>query len=170
MPSSPHAKELMKRGKIYREPVPNSSPAFPRAMGNRGNPFQSSLQRLRLGKNRPAAVPNLNAQRGRNLAPVTSTPIFSNTPHTPPNNVQFLACDLCSSREHKPVHCTKPMGAQALMDFVVKNRLCLNCLRKGHQTQKCRQQSYCGKDGCNLKHHRRLHGLPRLQRRNPNQN
>ena len=45
----------------------------------------------------------------------------------------------------------------ALFDYVLKNRLCLNCLRKNHRATHCYSKGKCTK--CNGKHHVLMHGL-----------
>ena len=90
----------------------------------------------------------------------TSTNNKTSTNKKPPR-----PCDLCESPDHKPLTCPKTIGPASLMDLVVKKKLCLNCFRPGHHTRECILPSQCGKDGCALKHSKRLHGLPRLKKK-----
>ncbi|KFD61469.1 hypothetical protein M514_26365 [Trichuris suis] len=45
---------------------------------------------------------------------------------------------------------------------VIRHRLCLRCLGKGHRQSDRSQSQLCRKDGCQAYHHRLLHGAPRL--------
>ncbi|XP_017893334.1 uncharacterized protein LOC108632952, partial [Ceratina calcarata] len=64
-------------------------------------------------------------------------------------------CHFCKG-EHKLYACEKfvKLGQQEKYEFVKKERLCFNCLRKNHTTEKCTCRS-CKK--CNRKHHTILH-------------
>ena len=42
-------------------------------------------------------------------------------------------------------------------EFVKTNKLCENCLSKGHLLESCISKFNCRKDGCSQKHHTLLH-------------
>lgn len=59
------------------------------------------------------------------------------------------SCVFCKG-QHAAVDCRKYINADARIEFVKRNRLCYNCLRK-HQVSQCKSRGRCQK--CNRKHH-----------------
>ena len=42
-------------------------------------------------------------------------------------------------------------------NFVFDNKLCFNCLSKGHQLNDCKSDFRCHEDNCKCKHHTLIH-------------
>lgn len=65
-------------------------------------------------------------------------------------------CTFCK-KGHYICHCTDfiKLDVEQRKEFVKENRLCFNCLVKGHSIQTCRQSTSCRK--CGRKHHTLLH-------------
>ena len=115
-------------------------------------PLPSSQQRNQ-SQNRPMSV----SQRPGTPQPQKRV-TFTNQPSD-------NACILCNKNNHVARNCKMLMPPTQVMDIVKKHGLCINCLMRGHGTNACKQPSHCGRGGCKLKHHRRLHGMPRLVKR-----
>ncbi|XP_049877906.1 uncharacterized protein LOC126375107 [Pectinophora gossypiella] len=66
------------------------------------------------------------------------------------------ACTYCS-KNHYVCHCQDfaSLTVNERQDFVKKNRICFNCLVKGHSVNQCRQSTTCKK--CGRRHHTLLH-------------
>ena len=58
-------------------------------------------------------------------------------------------------REHCLAGCAKTPAERN--NFVSDNKLCFNCLSKGHQLNDCKSDFRCREDNCNRKHHTLLH-------------
>ena len=65
-------------------------------------------------------------------------------------------CIFCGGN-HFAGKCRKSVSVNAAVEKARKARVCLNCLRPGHLARDC-QQSGCKEEGCNHKHHAKLHG------------
>ena len=123
--------------------------------------MQSSQQRVDSNKF------NNNSQLMKSQMPKGQHQQAVSTSNKPTDNKRIISrpCELCGSREHAPTRCTKSFpSTKKLMDYIVKNKLCLNCFRSGHFTMDCKSASNCGVGNCVRKHHKRLHGMPRLLR------
>ncbi|XP_014671510.1 PREDICTED: uncharacterized protein LOC106812201 [Priapulus caudatus] len=76
-------------------------------------------------------------------------------------------CYPCKNSDHKlfACHSFKDMTPECRFDFAKKERLCFNCLNKGHMTRDCKLQRTCSVDGCKMKHTKFLHVQHRQPRR-----
>lgn len=72
-----------------------------------------------------------------------------------------LKCSLCSA-DHRLFGCPKfkEMSPHARLDYAKQQRLCFNCLQRGHMTAACQLNRTCSVAGCGRKHTKFLH-LPR---------
>ena len=69
-----------------------------------------------------------------------------------------VKCWFCSKR-HKITTCEEFMSSSinAKNEFVKANKLCWNCLGKGHNTKNCQSKHRCKVANCNKRHHTLLH-------------
>ena len=128
-------------------------------------PFQGKMSPNNNNSARQARFKINNKNNKRPGAPNFNPRTKITSPFQNVNKSETNPCTICNSKDHKPTACSKTMGPKELMDFVVKQKLCLNCFRKGHVTAKCLTPSQCGINNCQFKHHKRLHGLPKLTKR-----
>ena len=63
-------------------------------------------------------------------------------------------CQLCKG-PHTTPHCTIPANDRTAI--VLRDKLCLNCLRPGHRVVNCNARGRCAK--CKVKHHTSIHGI-----------
>ncbi|XP_028173256.1 uncharacterized protein LOC114362168 [Ostrinia furnacalis] len=71
-------------------------------------------------------------------------------------NVQKLSCEFCGE-EHKLCFCKEfaNLGYENKRDFVIKNKMCYNCLGSNHGVKFCRSPINCRV--CKKRHHSLLH-------------
>ena len=69
-----------------------------------------------------------------------------------------INCWLCH-KSHSLMNCFKFLkkSLKELKEFVKLNKLCENCLSKGHLLESCILKFNCRKDGCSQKHHTFVH-------------
>ncbi|XP_061389843.1 uncharacterized protein LOC133325030 [Musca vetustissima] len=83
---------------------------------------------------------------------VSQTRPYRNSPPSPKNE-----CILCPQQSHQLFECPrfKSMSLSARFSTVKRRRLCVNCLRRGHEVKTCISQHRCSK--CRRSHHTLLH-------------
>ena len=69
-----------------------------------------------------------------------------------------LKCWMCK-KQHRLMECKEFLDASydSKIEFVKQNKLCWNCLSKGHETKNCISTFRCRKNLCQKKHHTLLH-------------
>ena len=69
-----------------------------------------------------------------------------------------LTCWLCKNN-HRLMNCKDFLAKTPAErnNFVFDNKLCFNCLSKGHQLNDCKSDFRCREENCNRKHHTLLH-------------
>ena len=74
------------------------------------------------------------------------------------DNMRTLSCWVCTNN-HRLMNCKDFLAKTSAErnNFVSDNKLCFNCLSKGHQLNDCKSDFRCCKDKCNRKHHMLLH-------------
>ena len=74
------------------------------------------------------------------------------------HNLSNDNCVVCN-QHHRLFYCDafKAMSPRARLDIVKRNRLCFNCLLRGHKFTECRKMSTCSVPGCNKKHTKFIH-------------
>ena len=74
------------------------------------------------------------------------------------DNTRTLSCWLCKNN-HRLMNCKDFLAKTPAErnNFVSDNKLCFNCLSKGHQLNDCKSDFRCREDNCNRKHHTLLH-------------
>ena len=74
------------------------------------------------------------------------------------DNTRTLSCWLCKNN-HRLMNCKDFLAKTPAErnNFVSDNKLCFNCLSKGHQLNDCKSDFRCREDNCNCKHHTLLH-------------
>ena len=74
------------------------------------------------------------------------------------DNMRTLSCWVCKNN-HRLMNCKDFLAKTSVErnNFVSDNKLCFNCLSKGHQLNDCKSDFRCCKDKCNRKHHMLLH-------------
>ena len=74
------------------------------------------------------------------------------------DNTRTLFCCLCRNN-HRLMNCKHFLAKipAERNNFVSDNKLCFNCLSKGHQLNDCKSDFRCREDNCNGKHHTLLH-------------
>ena len=102
------------------------------------------------------------------LEPSIDSPARCQTPSVPKsatvmNNVNSSdirrkPCVVCDE-QHPVFLCRdfKNMSVSTRSNVVVKFKLCINCLKSGHDVAKCEKQSYCRAPDCTIKHNSLLH-------------
>ena len=98
-----------------------------------------------------------NASQTNSRSSGNKSPVFHVA--SKPNNKQksfSVKCTSCSG-EHKLSRCQSflQLSVENRYQFVVKNKLCFNCLSSSHQFQKCYSTFTC--KVCKVKHHTLLH-------------
>ena len=103
------------------------------------------------GNSKPADV------RGVNYSTVTATVRNSGDTGTNSSAINSV-CVVCGGN-HRPFVCDKfkSMGPKVRREFIVRNKLCFNCLLPGHLANECRKPSVCSVPGCGQKHTRFIH-------------
>ncbi|XP_061396698.1 uncharacterized protein LOC133332313, partial [Musca vetustissima] len=78
-------------------------------------------------------------------------------PNNDINSSRKTGCLLCRTSNHRLFECSrfKSLSSSEKYKFVKRNRLCVNCLRKGHGVKKCDSSRHCST--CNQPHHTLLH-------------
>ena len=68
------------------------------------------------------------------------------------SDIRRKSCVVCDE-QHPVFLCRdfKNMSVSARSNVVVKFKLCLNCLKSGHDVTKCDKQSYCRAPNCTVK-------------------
>ena len=74
------------------------------------------------------------------------------------DNTRTLSCWLCKNN-HRLMNCKDFLAKTPAErnNFASDNKLCFNCLSKGHQLNDCKSDFRCREDNCNRKHHTLLH-------------
>ena len=73
-------------------------------------------------------------------------------------------CSCCSGK-CADISCCPRFMNMSLADrkeFVVKQKLCFNCLKRNHMSRKCRKEKMCNVNECTGKHHTLLHSWSRI--------
>ncbi|XP_038050892.1 uncharacterized protein LOC119724042 [Patiria miniata] len=83
-----------------------------------------------------------------------------------PERVVTRECSLCKG-EHTLFGCQqfKAKSPQDRLSYAKQERLCFNCLRRGHMTSACRLNRTCTVSGCGRKHTKFLHIPQTMQQR-----
>ncbi|CAG9817899.1 unnamed protein product [Phaedon cochleariae] len=70
-------------------------------------------------------------------------------------NIGERKCILCEGTMHSSEYCKtiKDMNVDERWEIVVKNKLCICCLKQNHFKSNCRKKRYCGSDKCTRIHH-----------------
>ena len=78
-----------------------------------------------------------------------------------------IKCMYCDQINHELGRCYKFRAKlyRERLDFVRKEKLCDNCLRKNHLARRCRFNAACMVSGCSGKHHSLLH--PNISQKKP---
>lgn len=82
-------------------------------------------------------------------------PQLQSTVHRPQqsernNESQVYPCAACNSKDHLVFKCPdfKPLSLSERMKVVLHNRMCMNCLKRGHQKDNCHDQHRCQLPQC----------------------
>ena len=100
---------------------------------------------------KPPQGPSGNIDKGK--VTTLSTYIENQTPK------YDRKCFCCSGACTDLASCDqfKSMSLEDRMKYVVKSKLCFNCLKRNHMSRKCRQEKMCTVSECINKHHSLLH-------------
>ncbi|KAJ8929013.1 hypothetical protein NQ314_018324 [Rhamnusium bicolor] len=81
---------------------------------------------------------------------------FINSNSAPSNKFAVKTCEFCNNKNHSIYQCFKfkNLLSKEKEDYINKNSMCYNCLKKGHTIAQCRSD---GCRICNKKHHTQLH-------------
>ena len=73
-------------------------------------------------------------------------------------------CSCCSGKCADISCCPRFMNMNLAdrKEFVVKQKLCFNCLKRNHMSRKCRKEKMCNVNECTGKHHTLLHSWSRI--------
>lgn len=98
----------------------------------------------------PKHVSKRSSENVRHSQNISSSKVLHTT------NVQKMSCEFCGE-EHKLCFCKKfaNVDYENRRDFVMKNRICFNCLGSNHGVQFCRTPINCRI--CKKRHHSLLH-------------
>lgn len=93
---------------------------------------------------------------------MTNTDEVDNQPQVQERNEtvnEGRRCLMCGDASHQVDQCTKflDMNKNDRWVWVRAKNACFSCLKRGHQTFKCRQRSKCGINDCQRPHHQTLH-------------
>ena len=74
------------------------------------------------------------------------------------NQINKISCWLCQG-EHKIHQCKRFIDSSidSKKQIVIKQKLCWNCLAKGHRINECKSTTTCRQPNCGQKHHTLLH-------------
>ena len=74
------------------------------------------------------------------------------------DNSKVVSCWLCG-RQHRLMECNKFKNkpTEEKIKKVKEQRLCWNCLSKGHVLKDCKSQHRCKVSGCNKQHYTLIH-------------
>ena len=107
---------------------------------------------------------NMRAQASETLNSETCRPQRSDHPRKPPpfRSATFTAevngnCVVCRTEKHALFTCPqfKSLPRDKMISTVRYNELCLNCLKPGHFSKRCRSQNRCRR--CQRPHHTLIH-------------
>ena len=106
------------------------------------------------GKGGQGSFQNWKAAPGSGNAAGTST---AKPAQKQPTKGDTIPCLFCKLDNHPTRLCfSKKVSDPWAAFIVIKNKLCINCLRKGHAAEACPHPP-CGVDGCKELHHSRFH-------------
>ena len=94
---------------------------------------------------------------GSSTHPATSTIDQSASTSGSNDDREVVPCCFCNNPRHSSHLCTQKMKPDTVYIKALEFQLCLNCLRAGHWASSCPYPG-CGRDNCNGRHHRMMHG------------
>ncbi|XP_060575097.1 uncharacterized protein LOC132732639 [Ruditapes philippinarum] len=108
-------------------------------------------------ENAPSHVRKQPHSQPSNYVKGKITTLSSYTESDKHKNERKCYCCSGSCLDLASCHRFKKMTLTDRKKYVVKNRLCFNCLKRSHMSKECRKENSCAIPDCSSKHHTLLH-------------